>query len=148
MTALLRILILDPLAWVAACIAFGVTVAFAAFGAQSEPQMVGLSVGFATGMTLTAGVFSFLPALVAILLAEAFGWRSVFYWLAVGGGIGLAGHGLTGFLDTPGWGDDRLLAVLGAGFVGGLVYWLIAGRLAGTGGYRNQPPASDQGESR
>ena len=74
------------------------------------------------------------PAWVAaIVLAEFFGWRSVFYWLGVGGGIGLIGSGITGFagntVDPDFWNDYGLALNLAAGFVGGLVYWLVAGRL-------------------
>ncbi len=111
--------------------------AFAFFGLPSEPHLVGLATGFGVGMTFAAGAFSFLPALLAIVLAEAFGWRSIFYWLAVGGGIGLAARGFTDFGASPEWADYALIVPLGAGFIGGLVYWLIAGRLAGAGA----PPA-------
>ncbi len=131
MTALLRILILDPLAYVVACIAAGATIAIALFGVGSDPDVVGLFVGTGVGVTFYAGAFSFLPALIAIVLAEAFGWRSVFYWLAVGGGIGLAANALTGFVGAPEFADYRLVLHLAAGFVGALVYWLIAGRLSG-----------------
>jgi hypothetical protein len=88
---------------------------------------VGWFVGIALATTLYAGAFSFLPALIAIVLAEAFGWRSVFYWLAVGGAVGFAGYALTNFIGGP----YRLPLFLATGFVGALVYWAIAGRFSG-----------------
>jgi len=90
-------------------------------------------IGSGIGVTFYAGAFSFIPALIAIVLAEAFGWRSVFYWLAVGGGIGLAANALGGFIGAPDFADYRLALHLAAGFVGALVYWLIAGRFSGVG---------------
>ncbi len=111
----------------------GLTIAVALFGVDTNfhRQLVGLLIGSGIGVTFYAGTFSFLPALIAIVLAEAFGWRSVFYWLAVGGGIGLAANALSSFIDAPEYVDYRLALHLAAGFVGALVYWLIAGRFSG-----------------
>ena len=83
--------------------------------------------------------FSVFGAFIFIVLAELFGWRSVFVYLAAGGAFGLLASGIRGVIwDMP---DDRLL-LLAAGFVGGLAYWLIAGRLAGLGRASEPPPPS------
>lgn len=82
-----------------------------------------------------AGAISFLPALLAIVLAEGFGWRSLLYYLLVGGTIGLLAdqsYDIFGWIDLA---DQQLVIMLAAGFLGGFTYWLIAGRLAGL-----QPP--------
>ena len=92
--------------------------------------------GYVIGVAVLAGAarsarWPSIPAFIVIVLAELFGWRSVFFYLAVGGALGLlasAAHGVV--WDTP---DDRLL-LLAAGFVGGFVYWLIAGRLPASAG--------------
>ncbi|MCP4384800.1 MAG: hypothetical protein GY798_25875 [Hyphomicrobiales bacterium] len=105
--------------------------------------MLGLVVWSAMAIIFYAGALSFAPALVAIVLAEAFGWRSVFYWLAVGGGIGLAGRLYTAPAAALPDNGEHIALHLGAGFVGGLVYWLIAGRLAGISGSTRQPAPPD-----
>lgn len=78
-------------------------------------------------------MFSLLPAMVVIALAEAFRLRSIVFYAAAGGALAFAycyGFGLTGS------GMDFPFAVLvrsfvASGIVAGLVYWLIAGRHAG-----------------
>ncbi len=37
---------------------------------------------------LSIGALAVIPAVLAIVLAELFRWRSVFFYLAVGGGLG------------------------------------------------------------
>ena len=115
--------------------------AFAFFGLPSEPHLVGLATGFGVGMTFAAGAFSFLPALLAIVLAEAFGWRSIFYWLAVGGDIGLAARGFTDFGASPEWADYALIVPLGAGFGPRRTGLLADRRTAGRGRRAARRPA-------
>lgn len=78
------------------------------------------------------GMFAFVPAGLAIVAAEAFRLRSILYHVLVGGGIALAIMAAT---FVPASGPGRLPAdwnlFLAAGFIGGLVYWLIAGRGSG-----------------
>ena len=78
-------------------------------------------------------LFSLLPAIVVIALAEAFRLRSIVFYAAAGGALAFAycyGFGFTG-----GGADLPLTALVqafvAAGIVAGLVYWLIAGRNAG-----------------
>jgi len=92
-------------------------------------------------LILTTGTFvaffSFAPAVIIILLAESFAWRSVVIYAVAGGAIGLFCGVTYGFLDwSPGPrldvpldGNTELMA--GAGVAAGIVYWLVAGRNAG-----------------
>ena len=105
------------------------------FGYDTRPDSLFiLAVSVIVAMTW-AGAISFLPALLAIVLAEGFGWRSLLYYLLVGGTIGLLAdqsYDIFGWIDLA---DQQLVIMLAAGFLGGFTYWLIAGRLAGL-----QPP--------
>jgi hypothetical protein len=77
-----------------------------------------------------------LPALLVIALAEGFAWRSILVYAALGGVLGLAlGYGLdfAGYVGEPGSDLAREREVIAAsGIAGGLVYWLFAGRKAGS----------------
>lgn len=82
------------------------------------------------GALLLAGA-TILPALAVVLIGEVARIRSFVYYVA-GGGLAL---GLIPLLarTSAGVGDAALLAqaspvLATAGFTGGLVYWLIAGR--------------------
>jgi signal transduction histidine kinase len=88
--------------------------------------------GFALAML--AGGFSFVPALVLIILAEARGYRSSLYYCVAGTLIGLAAASASlPFSDTRSVSESSLwiAAIAGAGVVGSFVYWLLAGRNAG-----------------
>ncbi len=131
MRALLRILVVIPLGYVAACIAAGVVFALSLYGfvRESDPVVQGVAIGFAFAMSAYAGALAAAPMLAAIILAEAFGWRS-FFWSLFGGLLGLAGKALQENpegVQTPG--IVALYAV--AGLVAGAVYWLVAGRSSG-----------------
>ena len=77
-----------------------------------------------------------VPALLVIALAEGFGWRSVVIYGVLGGVLALAlsyGLDFAGYVGDP----DSLLArerevIAAAGIAGGFVYWLFAGRKAGS----------------
>jgi len=133
MPVLLRLLLLVPLGFVAAVLAAGATVAVGIGGAEAGPEAQVWTVVVATWAALYAGAIAFLPWLVALVVAEGFGLRSVFYWFAVGGGVAGAVYALArtdGDLAVVGPGITIALA---AGFVGGFTYWLVAGRLSGVG---------------
>jgi hypothetical protein len=150
--ALLRLLFLVPLGFVAG------SVAAAAVGTLALLRDVTLAPeGIALALLVlvaTVGVatIAFVPMAIAIVLAEAFAWRSVFYWLAVGGliagGVGATTVGLhmlravadivvlAGYVDSTGTfaatADTNTMTIaIAAGFAGGLVYWLVAGRTSG-----------------
>jgi hypothetical protein len=77
-----------------------------------------------------------VPSLLLIALTEGFGWRSILMYGVLGAGLALAlsyGLDFAGYVGDP----DSFLArereVLAAsGIVGGFVYWLVAGRGAGS----------------
>jgi hypothetical protein len=76
--------------------------------------------------------FAFLPALILILLAENFAWRSVLFYTLAGAAIGLFyGFVLPGEGPGPFYIARSTELIAGAGIAAGLVYWLIAGRNAG-----------------
>ncbi|MFZ5677270.1 MAG: hypothetical protein ACOZAM_30270 [Pseudomonadota bacterium] len=78
--------------------------------------------------------YSFLPALVLILIAEAFGWRRLWTYL-----IGALLVALSAFLlFIPVWTAEMIVfdlasdpAMLLFALSGGFVYWAVAGRRAG-----------------
>jgi hypothetical protein len=87
--------------------------------------------------------FALLPALVVVLITEAFYIRSVLAYAVGGAIVGAACYlGLVPF-DTETLRFDGIIRrhleiMTGAGIVAGLVYWLIAGRTAGA--WRRPPP--------
>jgi len=89
--------------------------------------------------TLWTGTIAILPAAVAIALGEAFAWRSVFYYFLAGGIIALIADQVSELVIESALPGGRLVIMLAAGFVGGFVYWAIAGRLAGRWGGDESP---------
>lgn len=71
--------------------------------------------------------FALLPFLGGIAVAEMLGIRSMILWTLFVGAIGLGMH-----LSAYGT-DYSAVPPVAAGLVAGFAYWLIAGRLAGTG---------------
>lgn len=121
------------LGFTAAALAAGLTIALLLHGGALKPGDAGW---FATWAILTAwsvAGFTVLPFVVAVALAEARGLRSVLWWLALGAALGIAAHGLVAFTGAPDRAAQRLVAFVVAGVVGGLAYWAVAGRNAGTG---------------
>ncbi len=84
------------------------------------------------GILLTTGV-TIIPALLVILIGEVASIRSAIYYI-VGGGAALAAvpllaqFGQTGTFGLPEQVVWQVFAT--AGFAGGFVYWLLAGRYA------------------
>ncbi|MBU2533677.1 MAG: hypothetical protein KKB37_13120 [Alphaproteobacteria bacterium] len=80
-------------------------------------------------------VFSAPFAVIAILLSEWRAVRSFAFHAIVGMVIAVAGFGLIHATESPAEASIvnsyAMAAYLTSGFVAGLVYWLIAGRLAG-----------------
>ena len=81
------------------------------------------------------GAVGALPTALVVAIAEGFAWRSVILYAALGGALALA---LSYGLDMPGIAqpdtyianERQLLAA--SGIAGGFVYWLFAGRSAGS----------------
>lgn len=93
---------------------------------------------FGIGAAMTAsyiGATALAPWAVVILVTEVFRLRSALVYLVVGGLLGLLpSFGLASTI-RPLDGDPHGIAILVAtGIVGGFVYWLVAGRMAGVDG--------------
>jgi hypothetical protein len=106
-------------------------------GVDSDPfERVSFFV-FAFFATSFVGAAATLPAMVLILFAEAARMRSLLYYGVAGAVVGLAAYfgsdvssRLENTTDVVPVGHALQLAAA-AGIIGGLVYWLIAGRKAG-----------------
>jgi hypothetical protein len=98
-----------------------------------DPSALNVVLGF--GFIFISG-FALLPALIVVLITEAFYIRGVLAYAVGGGLVGLACYlGLIPFdpetMHFDGIVRRHLEIMTGAGIVAGLIYWLIAGRNAG-----------------
>jgi hypothetical protein len=139
--ALIGRLIVILFAFLAACLVAGMIVvvavlfpAFSDLGAGPvDSSALDIIVGF--GFIFISG-FALLPAMIVVLITEAFYIRGALTY-AIGGGVaGLACYlGLIPFdpstLQFDGIVRRHLEIMTGAGIVAGVVYWMIAGRNAG-----------------
>ena len=127
--------------FLAACLVAGMIV----IGAVLYPEFSDLATGpidqsalnivLGFGFIFISG-FALLPALVVVLITEAFHVRGVLTYAVGGALVGAACYlGLTPFdpdtLHFEGIVRRHLEIMTGAGIVAGLVYWMIAGRTAG-----------------
>jgi hypothetical protein len=104
-----------------------------------DPDSLNILMGF--GFIFVSG-FALLPALVVVLITEAFSIRSALVYAIGGALVGVACYlGLVPFdpatLHFDGIVRRHLEIMTGAGILGGMVYWLIAGRNAGA--WRDPP---------
>jgi hypothetical protein len=104
---------------------------------SSDPLEKFTFFAFAFFSTSFAGAYAFVPAVIAIVIAEMFDIRSIFYYAIGGGLIGLLAYytadislALENTTDIPPVGFGMQL-VAASGIIGGFVYWLLAGRKAG-----------------
>ena len=133
--------------FLAACFVAGAVVAFALVFPEMQLETLEidnsvLEVVIGIGFVLLSG-FALLPALIAILLTEAFSIRHILAYAVFGGLAGLGCYLAFVPFDTvtmtfEGIVRRHLEVMVGAGILGGVVYWLIAGR--GAGGWRSEPP--------
>ena len=102
-----------------------------ALGLQSVAVWAVVMVGAAV-----IGGLAMMPALLVIALTEGFAWRSSLIYAALGGVLALSlsyGLDFAGYSGDPGGPIVREREVLAAaGIAGGFVYWLFAGRKAGS----------------
>lgn len=125
----------------AACLVAGMVVVFAMlfpelsdFGPTGlDPNALNILIGF--GFIFVSG-FALLPAVVVVAITEAFAIRSILAYAVGGGAVGLACYlGLVPFdpatMRFDGVIRRHLEIMTGAGIVGGLIYWVVAGRNAG-----------------
>jgi hypothetical protein len=90
-------------------------------------SIVAIAALFIWGMAL-------VPALLVIVLAEGFALRSSVLYAVLGGALALAlcfGLDFAGHIAAPDLAREREV-LAAAGIAGGLVYWLFAGRKAGS----------------
>jgi hypothetical protein len=106
-------------------------------GADADPFERVTFFAFAFFATSFVGATATLPALVLIIFAEAARMRSFLYYGVAGALVGLAAYfgsdvssRLENTTDVVPVGHTLQLAAA-AGIIGGLVYWLVAGRKAG-----------------
>jgi hypothetical protein len=104
---------------------------------------IGLTFGLAVLMGLCAALLALLSGVVGIIFTERTGTRSVVFYAAGGVLAGIISYCLYALIlvmsagTTKGFGPPAPVALHivlvfgGPGIVGGLVYWLIAGRRAG-----------------
>jgi hypothetical protein len=133
--------------YIVAAIAAAAFLAFLWLGPFASASEAGSDVVFAAVLGATPIFFfftvsyAFVPAMAAIVLAEALALRDWLYFAAAGAvaGISVAGYGwFGGYSDAEG---DRLsdvlpvfsdtalaLGVIGSGIVAGIAYWAVAGR--------------------
>ena len=127
--------------FLAACFAAGMIVVvavlypeFSDFG-QSEIDQSAINIVLGFGFIFLSG-FALLPALIVVLITEAFYIRGMLTYAVGGAIVGAACYlGLVPFdtqtLQFDGIVRRHLEIMTGAGIVAGLVYWMIAGRSAG-----------------
>jgi hypothetical protein len=140
MAVLVRIAMI-VLAYVLACIAASLILTIGTLTPEWDDLtalgMQSLAV-WAVVMVAAAAIaaIAMMPALLVIVLTEAFAWRSSLIYAALGGVVALS---LSYGLDFAGYSGDhgntfvREREVLAAaGIAGGFVYWFLAGRKAGS----------------
>ena len=139
--ALIGRLFVIVFAFFAACLVAGMVVVgaimfpeFSDLGAGPvDPGALDILLGF--GFIFVSG-FALVPAMIVVLITEAFNIRGVLTYAVGGGLVGLACYlGLVPFdpatLSFEGIVRRHLEILTGAGIVAGVVYWMIAGRNAG-----------------
>jgi hypothetical protein len=146
MTVLFRIMMMF-IGYVWACIAASLVLAlgtltpqwnafFASFGLQS-PQAQSAAIWMVVGLgALAIFAIGLLPTLLIIVITEGFALRSVVIYGVIGGALALTmAYGLNfgDIIAAADSGASREREVFAAsGIAGGLVYWLFAGRRAGS----------------
>ncbi|WP_454623823.1 hypothetical protein [Bradyrhizobium cenepequi] len=129
-------------AFLAACLVAGMIIVVAVLypelsdigTGQIDQNAINIVLGF--GFIFISG-FALLPALIVVLITEAFNVRGALTYAIGGAIVGAACYlGLVPFdpdtFQFQGIVHRHLEIMTGAGIVAGLVYWLIAGRTAGT----------------
>ncbi|NVN88389.1 MAG: hypothetical protein HXX15_20105 [Rhodopseudomonas sp.] len=105
-----------------------------------DQDALNILLGF--GFIFVSG-FALLPALIVVVVTEAFYIRSALAYALGGAAVGLACYlGLIPFdpatMRFDGIIRRHLEIMTGAGILGGVIYWMIAGRNAGA--WREPPP--------
>ncbi|WP_246665985.1 hypothetical protein [Aquamicrobium sp. LC103] len=107
------------------------------FAEEAPADAVTMSVAVtAPFLAMLVAYYAFVPAMAVILVSEILGKRDWLFHAIGGAGVALcvivlSFMGLEGPLAGDGY--SFVAAVIGAGIVGGIAYWLVAGRSAGRG---------------
>jgi hypothetical protein len=137
MSIVARLLVMF-LAYLLACVAAAAVFTFGMLDNLASAGPLPAPAGLVIVVVVAAiiGVIAALPAALIIVIAEAFGWRSVLFYAVLGGALALI---LSFGLDVPkkidqsdGFFLHELQLLAAAGIAGGFVYWLFAGRRAGS----------------
>src|ERR1700684_3577793 len=147
--ALIGRLSLILVVFLAACLVAGMIVVGAVLFPEfsdfetSPIDQEGLNIVLGFGFIFVSG-FALLPAMIVAAITEAFSIRGALSYAVGGAIIGLACYlGLVPFdtetLRFDGIVRRHLEIMTGAGIVGGVVYWMIAGRNAGAWREPGQP---------
>ncbi|RWB28928.1 MAG: hypothetical protein EOQ42_13280 [Mesorhizobium sp.] len=86
-------------------------------------------------VALFVAYFAFMPAAIAILVSEIFGRRDWLFYALAGAAVAAVFLGFvhqTADANFEVTSTSVMLAVIGCGMVGGIFYWLSAGRSAGS----------------
>jgi len=137
--------------FLAACLVAGMIVVCAVLFPEFSDLGAGpvdsgaLNIVLGFGFIFVSG-FALLPAMIVVLITEAFYIRAALTYAVGGGLVGLACYlGLVPFdpetLRFEGIVRRHLEIMTGAGIVAGVVYWMIAGRNAGAWREPPSPPA-------
>lgn len=144
--------------FLAACFVAGAVVVYALLFPEMDLQTLDIDSGtvnviFGIGFMLISG-FALLPALIAVLVTEAFSIRHILAYAIFGALAGLGCYLAFIPFDTvtmtfEGIVRRHIEVMVGAGILGGVVYWLIAGRNAGAWRERPSPafPPSARSDS-
>jgi hypothetical protein len=142
MMSLLGRIVVIFFALIIAIIAAGITLAIGILvpdWAWLDSDPVERFVFFATSFFATSvvGATAFVPAILLIILSEAIRMRRLLYYAVAGAAVGLAAYfgsdidlRLENTTDVAPVVHPLQLAAA-AGIIGGLFYWLVAGRKAG-----------------
>lgn len=137
--------------FLAACFVAGAVVIYAIFFPEMndvsldfDQGAINLILGF--GFILVSG-FALMPALIMALVTEAFSIRHVLAYAIAGGLAGLCCYLAFIPFDTVNMTFNGIIrrhleVMVGAGILGGVIYWMIAGRNAGAWRISPPPPPS------
>ncbi|TJV39257.1 MAG: hypothetical protein E5Y02_26455 [Mesorhizobium sp.] len=86
-------------------------------------------------VALFVAYFAFMPAAVVVLVAEILGRRDWLFYALAGAVVAAVFLGIVDHIGDNTFavtGTSAIMAVIGSGMVGGIFYWLAAGRWAGS----------------
>src|SRR6201999_2137656 len=140
--ALIGRLFVIAFGFLAACLVAGMIIVVAVFFPEFSDLGTGpidqgvFQILVAFGFIFVSG-FALLPAAIIALVTEAFSIRSMLAYAIGGAVVGAACYLSLVPFDTNTWSFDGIVRrhmeiMTGAGIVAGLVYWMIAGRNAGS----------------